>query len=143
MKVLNGTGVCRAVALDPPAAPEEPSLAFVVEDEREVPASDVVALEDTLLEVTAGVKTVELEAAVDAGDRAEVEVMGVVADVVAVALELSADVEEAGEETPAVEEGVNSAFPDDGVIPDPAPDDEPAVLAVVSEAVLLVKEDWM
>jgi hypothetical protein len=129
--------------LDPPVAPEEPSLAFVVEDEREVPASDVFALEDTLLEVAAGVKTVEPNAAVDAGDSAEVEVTGVVAVVVVVALELNADVEEAGAETPAVEDGLNSAFPGDGVTPDPAPDDEPAVLAVVSEAVLLVKEDWM
>jgi hypothetical protein len=131
------------MVLDPPVALEEPSLALVVEDEREVPASDVFALEDTLLEVAAGVNTVEVEAAVDAGDRAEVGLTGVVADVVAVTLELSGDVEETGAETPAVEDGLNNALPEDGVTPDPAPDDEPAVLAVVSEAVLLVKDDWM
>ena len=141
MNVLSGTGVC--MVLDPPVALEEPSLALVVEDEREVPASDVFALEDTLLEVAAGVNTVEVEAAVEAGDRAEVGLTGVVADVVAVKLELSGDVVETGAETPAVEDGLNNALPEDGVTPDPAPDDEPAVLAVVSEAVLLVKEDWM
>jgi hypothetical protein len=131
------------MVLDPPVALEEPSLALVVEDEREVPASDVFALEDTLLEVAAGVNTVEVEAAVEAGDRAEVGLTGVVADVVAVKLELSGDVVETGAETPAVEDGLNNALPEDGVTPDPAPDDEPAVLAVVSEAVLLVKDDWM
>src|ERR1700690_1776338 len=120
------------MVLDPPVAPEEPSLAFVVEDEREVPASEVFALEDTLLEVAAGVKTVELDAAVDAGDSAEVAVTGVIADVVAVALEVSGDVKETGAETPVVEDGLNNALPGDGVTPDPAPDDEPAVLAVVS-----------
>ncbi len=45
--------------------------------------------------------------------------------------------------TPVVAAGVNKALPADWVVPDPAPEDEPAVFDGVAEGVLLVWEDWM
>ena len=55
--------------------------------------------------------------------------------------EESAEVVEAEEESPGAEEAVSSALPGLGAFPDPAPDEEPAVLEVAVEDALLVSED--
>lgn len=116
---------------------------MLVVDERVVPPKDVVALEETLLEVLALDRTVALLAAVEDGERAEVEATLEAADVVLTLLDASAEVVEAGAETPAVEEGDKSALPGEAATPDPAPDDDPAVVDAVAADELLVEEDWM
>jgi hypothetical protein len=140
---LNGTGVCTRVVpvlvlLDPPALEELEVLL------REVPLKDVFALEEMLVEVLALDKTVAFVAAVEDGDSAEVDVTLLDrAEVEPMLFGDSADEDDAEDPTPAVEEGVNMAFPVEGATPDPAPDDEPAVFDAVAFEVLLVEEDWM
>jgi uroporphyrinogen-III decarboxylase len=112
-------------------------------DGRVVPAKDVVALEDMLLDALAFDSTVALAAALEAGDSAEVDAALDAADVVLVLPALSADVAEAEVETPAVEEGLKSALPGEATTPEPAPEDEPAVFDAGVEDTPLVKEDWM
>jgi hypothetical protein len=94
-----------------------------------------------LLEVLVLVNTLVLVVAVDDDDSAEVEAT-FAADVL-VLPDDSAEVEEAGEETPVVEEAVKSALPGDAVAPAPAPEDEPAVFDAVAVDELLVEEAWM
>jgi hypothetical protein len=119
-----------------------PDPAAVLEDaEREVPLTEVVALEEMLLVVLVFESTVALVLALEDGDSAEVEATLEAADVVLTFAEANAEVDDAGDETPAVEDGVSSALPGDGVAPAPAPDDEPAVFDAIAEEELLVKED--
>ncbi len=54
-----------------------------------------------------------------------------------------AEVLEAAALTPLVEEAVICALPELVDAPFPAPEEEPAVLVVVSPEVELVAEDWM
>jgi len=116
-----------------------------MDDVREVTLNDVVALEEMLVEVLVLDKTVAFVLAVEDGDSAEVEVtFDAAADVVPVLLlEDRADVDDVADPTPVVEEAVNIALPVEGVAPEPAPDDEPAVFDAVASDVLLVEEDWM
>jgi hypothetical protein len=112
--------------------------------EREVPLTDVFALEEMLLDVLAVVNTLVLVVAVDDDDSAEVEfTLEADAVVVLVLPGASAEVEEAAEETPVVAEAVKSALPGDAVTPVPAPEDEPAVFDTVAVDELLVEEAWM
>jgi len=126
-----------------PLALEDPSAALFVDDGRDVPPKDVVALEETLLAVLALDRTVAVDAAVEEGDSGEVELTLEVAGVVLVLVAVNADVEEASDETPVVEEGVRSALPGVAVTPAPAPEEEPAVFDAVAEDEALVAEDWM
>ena len=141
MKVLSGTGVCTEAAPAPPAD-EDPSAAFAVDEGRVVPAREVVALEETDAEVLALDKTVAMVAVLE-GDNAAVEVAGeaAAAEVVVRLFDVSADVADEGAAMPAVEAGLYSALPELGVIPDPAPEEEPAVAVVVAPEELLVNED--
>ena len=93
-----------------------------------VPANDVFALDDMLLEVLALDKTVAVVVAVEDGDSADVDATLDAAVVVLTLPETKADVVEAGAETPAVEEGLKQRVTRrSATTPEPAPDDEPAV----------------
>jgi hypothetical protein len=147
VKALNGTGVWTTLLLvvlpdEPP--PDAPLFVLLpVADEREVPASDVVALEEMLLDVLALDRTVELLEAADDGESADVVLTLEVADVVGTLLEARADVEAAEVETPTVEDAAKSALPGDAVTPDPAPDEEPAVFDTGVEDELPDNDDWI
>ena len=79
--------------------------------------------------------TPEVVPVVDAVDNAELEFTGDAADVDVVLPEDNADVDEAAEETPLDDEdGVRSDVLDPPP-PDPAPDDDPAVLDAVAPTV--------
>jgi hypothetical protein len=131
------------VVLPAAPAPEDAGTALLVVEARVVPAKDVVALEEMLLDVLAFDKTVEFAVAVEVGDNADVEATLDAAVVVLTFPETSADVVEAGAETPAVEEAINRALPDDAATPDPAPDEEPAVFDTGADDTPLVREDWI
>jgi hypothetical protein len=125
-----------------PAAPppEDPGERLVVVEARVVPANEVLALDDMLLDVLAVDNTV---VAVEDGESADVDAT-LDAPVVVLRLpETKADVVEAGVETPAVEEAFKSALPDEATTPEPAPDEEPAVFETGVDETPLVKEDWM
>ncbi len=141
MNALSGTGVARVVlaaALPPPPAVEVPVLAETL---REVPARDVVALEEMLLVALVVDNVVALLLAVAEGESADVALALAAPNVVLLLTGVSADVKEADDETPAVVDAVSKAFPGEAVAPAPAPDDEPAVLDVAVADELLVKED--
>lgn len=148
---LRGTGVCTTVALVEPLPPppppelEDPALAELVDDVREVPLKDVVVLEEMPVEVLVLDRTVALVLAVEEGDRAEVALLALLEtdEVKPMLFGDSAEVEDAADPTPTVEEVVSMALPLEAVTPDPAPEDEPAVLDAVALEVLLVEEDWM
>ena len=122
--------------LDPPPPPPPDELP--VDVDRDVPLTDVVALDDVPVLVLVVASTPEVVPDVDAVDNAELEFTGDAADVDVVFPEDNADVDEAAEETPLDdEEGVSSdvlAPPP----PDPAPDDDPAVLDAVGPTVPVV-----
>jgi hypothetical protein len=133
---LNGTGVCSAelllVLLDPPPPPPLP-----VDVGRDVPLVDVVALDDVPVLVLVVESTVELVPVVDEEDNAELEFTGDAADVDVVLPEANADVDDDAEETPLDDVGVSS----DALAPpppDPAPDDDPAVLEACAPTVPVV-----
>lgn len=123
---------------DPPALEDPPPPA--VESDREVPASDVLALEEMLPDALLLDNTLPPALAVKDDASAEVEFTLLSAEVVL--LDDRADVAEEGVERPAVEEGVNSVFAL-AAVPAPAPEDEPAVCDTAVEEVALVAEDWM
>ena len=108
---------------------------------RVVPLSDVLALEDmpVLLPLAESTPVTVLD--VEEAESAEVEFTVDAPRVLLRLPEASAEVEEAGEETPAVDEAVRSALPGDAVAPDPAPEEDPAVFDVVDADELLVNED--
>lgn len=148
VKALSGTGVWGAAAElpvppPPPAgAEDEDPPAALVADARVVPPDEVLALLKVLPEELAVLRTVAAVEAFEIDESVEVEFTVDVAEVVLVLPATRADVDEAGDETPAVEDAVNSALPEDGVAPEPAPDEDPAVLDVV-DVELLVDEDWI
>jgi hypothetical protein len=131
------------VALPAAPPPEEPGTALVVVEARVVPANDVVALEEMLRDVLALDKIVVVVVAVEDGDSADVEATLDAAVVVLTLPETRADVVEAGDETPVVDEGLKSALPGEATTPEPAPDDEPAVFDTGVDDTPFVKEDWM
>lgn len=123
---------------------DAPSAALAVVDDREVPASEVVALEDTPVELLAVDSTVAVELALEP-DSAEVVLAGATdaANGVVTLLDARAEVEDERAATPAVEDGVNNALPLAGAAPDPAPEDDPAVFEAVPANELLVDDDWI
>ena len=116
VKVLSGTGVCRVVTAVVVAPPPPPAEAFVL----------------------AVVSTVGRVEAVEADDNAEV----VVADTAVVLPESRAELDGAGDDALAADEGVSNALPVDGAAPEPAPEDEPAVFDATA-ADVPPEEDWM
>ncbi len=122
----------------PPPPPPLELLPLVPEElEREVPAVDVFALDDTLLDVLALVNAVVLLLVFAEFDNAELEFTFVVADPLLVLVEDSADVDPATEDTPFVADEVNN----DVVAPPPpapAPDEDPCVLEAVAATVPVV-----
>jgi hypothetical protein len=131
VNVLNGTGVAREGLLlelpDPPPPPLE-------ELEREVPLSDVVALDEVPVDVLVLESTVELVPAVEAVESAELEFTLEIAGVELVLPEDRAQVEAVAGETPFVVDGVSRELLE-RFEPAPAPDDEPPVLDAVAATV--------
>lgn len=113
----------------------------MVEAARVVPLKDVFALEEMLPEVLVVDNTFALVVDVDDRESADVELMLDWPATVLTLDETSADVVDAAVETPTVEDGVSSALPGDGVFPDPAPEDDPAVFGVAADDELPVNDD--
>lgn len=138
------TAALLALLLLPLPPPEEPEAD--VPDERVVPLVDVFALDEMLVFVLLLDSTVVLALAVEEDESAELELT---LDMPGAALRLeeaSADVDDTGAETALVEDGVSSALPGDADAPEPAPEDEPAVLPEVELDVVeeeLLNADWM
>jgi hypothetical protein len=135
---LNGTGVWSElllVLLDPPPPP--PLDELPVDVGRDVPLTDVVALDDVLVFELVVESTVAVVPVVDEVDSAELEFTGDAADVDVVLPEDNADVVDDADETPLDDVGVNSdvlAAPELA----PAPDDDPAVFDAVAGTVPVV-----
>ena len=100
---------------------------------REVPLTEVVALEE--IPVLVLVRTVFV---VEDGDSAELELTLSAVDVALTPEDDSTDVEEAGLE---LEDVLRSAFPALAAAPDPAPDDEPALLEATAVGAVLMEVD--
>ena len=125
VKALSGTGLDDEVLWDPPPPPPDEELAAaLVFVGRVVPFSDVVALEEVPVLALALDRTVEFELAAEDGDSAEV---WLIFNEELVVPDDSADVDDAGAESAALEDAVSSAFPELAAAPEPAPDDDPAV----------------
>jgi hypothetical protein len=144
VNALSGTGVGRGAAplLPDPPAGDAPPEALLDVDERVVPEGDVVALEEIEVDVLAVVSTVAFEPVVELGESADVDATLDTAGVVTLPGD-SAEVDDGGVDTPTVDEGVKSALPEEGVTPDPAPDEDPAVLDATADDELPVNEDWI
>ena len=141
VKALSGTGVERAPTLP---AFDEPPPELPDADARVVPASEVLALEEILDVVLVLERTVCVEVEVEEGASADVDAaLGMAAVAVLMFPEARAEVDEAGVETPVVEEGVKRELPAEAAAPDPAPEDEPAVFDTGVVDALPVNEDWM
>lgn len=106
---------------------------------REVPLTDVVALEETPVLVLVLDNTVALELDVEEGESADVELTLDAFDAVLALPEASADVDDA--DGMAVEDAVSSAFPELEDAPAPAPEDEPAVFDAMAAGALLIEVD--
>ena len=144
---LSGTGLAGPLLLLPPEPPTPPPppdvlplLDPVLEEpvvlERLVPLCEVLALEDVLVVVLVLARTEDC--AVELVDRsADVDETLDVAVVVPELLDNSADVDAEAEETPLVTLGVNRPLVA-VLLPDPAPDDEPAVLEACAATVPVV-----
>ena len=136
---LKGTGVGAAAVVD---VEELPPLLAVAEVDRDVPLVEVVALDDVLSDPLAVESVLLPEVLVALVASVEVEFTLEVAELVVLALE-SAEVVADPDVTPVVEEGVSNALPVDAADPEPAPDDDPAVLEAPDEEDELVEDDWM
>jgi hypothetical protein len=138
LKALNGTGVATTALLPllplPPPPPLPPDAELPVE--RVVPPNDVFALEETLLLLLVLVSTVELALAVEVCDNADPELTPDIPNAEPALAGASAEVDDVAkfaDEEIAFVEGVSSALPGEGELPEPAPDDEPAVLLAPPE----------
>jgi hypothetical protein len=140
VNALNGTGVAsEALAVELPELPLPPDE-LPDEVPRDVPLSDVVALDEVPVPVLVLESTVELVPDVDDVESAEVEFTLDAPDVIAVLPADNADVEADTEETPLFsDDDSNDAV--EAVVAAPAPDDEPAVFDAVAGTVPVVV-DW-
>jgi hypothetical protein len=133
---LSGTGVCKAVLLEllePPPPPPPPDVLPVVVD-RDVPPTEVVALDEVAVLVLVAARTDDVVPVVDAFDSAALGLTVDAAEVVVVFPEASAEVAADADETPFGAELVSSevlAPPP----PDPAPADDPCVFDAVAATV--------
>ena len=109
---------------------------------REVPLTDVVALEEIAPVVLAFDNTVEVEVAVDDGDSAELALTLIDAALVLGAVDVSADVDDAvADDALVMDVGVSSPVPADAPPPAPAPEDEPAELDATATGAVLIELD--
>jgi hypothetical protein len=133
VNALSGTGVetVEFVVLLPP----DDDAVVPVDAGREVPLTEVVALAEIPVLVLALARIVPV---VEDGESAELEFTFSAVEVVLTPAEDSADVEEAG---PELEDVVSSAFPELAAAPDPAPDDEPALLEATAVGAVLTELD--
>ena len=114
--------------------------------DRVVPFKDVFALDDTLEDVAVLVSTFVAEPAIDDEESAELDCTGVKAVVALLLVEASvetAEVDVAGSDEFAPPEGVSNALPVAGVVPAPAPEDDPAVFDPPPDEDEAPKADWM
>jgi hypothetical protein len=136
VNALSGTGVASEELLvelpDPPPLDELP-----VEVDRDVPLSDVVALDEVPVLVLVPESSVVLVPDVDDEESAELEFTLDAADVIVVLPADRADVDAVVDETPLVSD-VDSS--DDVAAPvlAPAPEDDPAVFDAVAATVPVV-----
>jgi hypothetical protein len=139
VNALNGTGVAKEallVELPEPLLPLPPDE-LLDEVPRDVPLSDVVALEEVPVLVLVLESSVELVPEVEDEESAELEFTLEAADVIVVLPADKADVEAVVEETPLFSEA-DSKDVVEAVVAAPAPDDEPAVFDAVTGTVPVV-----
>ena len=116
----------------PPPPPDD----VVAEDAgREVPLTDVVALEEIPVLPLAVARTVPV---VEVGVSAELEFTLSAVEVLLTPDEDSAEVDEAD---PGLEDAVSSPFPEPPEEPDPAPEEEPALLDAMAADGVLIEVD--
>lgn len=126
-----------APELPPALVPSDP-----LELLRVVPLADVLALDEVEVELLALARTLLEALAVEVPESAELALTAELpTPVLDTLLEERDELAVAGLDTPDVAEGEKRALPDEVAAPDPAPEDEPAVLVVVSPEVLLVEDD--
>jgi hypothetical protein len=136
VNALNGTGVAKEgllVELPELLLPEE----LFDEVPRDVPLSDVVALDEVPVLVLVLESSVELVPEVDDEESAELEFTLEAADVDVVLPADNADVEAVADETPLFSDA-DSKDAVEAVVAAPAPDDEPAVFDAVTGTVPVV-----
>ena len=140
------------LVLEPPEPPPEPpepveddpGAVVEPEPERVVPLAAVLALDEVPVEVLELERTVELPELLDEVESAELEFAAELPGVVRPRFpDESAEVDDDAAETPLVEDAESMALPGLGALPEPAPEDEPAVLEAVEPLVELVCDDWM
>jgi hypothetical protein len=140
VNALSGTGVDNAallVVLLPPPPPPPLLDELPVDVDRDVPAVEVVALDDVPVLVLVLDSTVEFVPAVELVDSAELEFTLPAADVTPVFPDDSAEVVDAVEDTPLFSDDVSF---DVVAAPElaPAPDDDPAVFDAPAATVPVV-----
>ncbi len=119
---------------DDPDEPDEPG--------REVPLTDVVALDETPALVLVLERTVAFEAEVEVDESAEPGfTLSAAADVVFAFVEDNDEVDEAEAERLELLAGVRSAFPDAAAAPEPAPEDEPALFDAMAAGAVEMEVD--
>jgi hypothetical protein len=138
VNALNGTGVAsEELLVELPELLLPPLDELLDEVSRDVPLSDVVALDEVPVLVLALESSVELVPAVEDDESAELEFTLDAAEVVVVLPADKADVDADADETPLFSDVVSSE-PADVLEPAPAPEDEPAVFDGVAATVPVV-----
>ena len=138
VKALRGTGVATVVD---DVLLELPPAVVVPEPERVVPPWEVFVLDETPVEVEVLERTLLVLPVVLEVESAEPELTVVRAELVDWLLDESAELVVEAELTPLVVEAVKVELPELAAVPEPAPDEEPAVADGVV-ATLPVCEDW-
>jgi len=137
VNALSGTGIAsEALLVELPELPLPPEE-LLDEVPRDVPLSDVVALDEVPVLVLVLESGVELVPDVDDVESAEVEFTLDAADVIVVLPADNADVEDDTEETPLFSDDDSNEVVE-AVDAAPAPDDEPAVFDAVAGTVPVV-----
>jgi hypothetical protein len=138
VKALRGTGT-EIVGLVVLLLPDDDDPEVLVVG-REVPFTDVVALEETPVLVLALERTVAFEVEADESDELGFALIAA-ADVVVPFVEDNDEVDDAGVERPELVDGVSSAFPEEALVPEPAPEDEPALFDAMAAGAVAMEVD--
>jgi hypothetical protein len=137
VNALSGTGV-EADVLCAALPPDDDPVAVLDAAGRDVPLTDVVALEDTPVLVLALDITFELAFPFEAAESDEV---WLTFNDTFVVPEVNADVDDAADEIPPLDVALNRAFPELADAPDPAPADDPAVFEATAVGAVLTDDD--